>query len=136
MEEEPAEDDGLEPAGKPTNATQKPGEPDPIEVAWDKVEAEWNNAEVHRKFIRLCASLDRLPEAGVRYRAVRDRGDERSDAAKAHIDQVLSVAMRSLEPLKSEPRRGPPLVLKAVAVLIFVGLVGGAAFILLDAARP
>ncbi|MFW5920524.1 MAG: hypothetical protein ACOCUS_01690 [Polyangiales bacterium] len=79
------------------------GAPDPIEQAWARVEANWEDDEAHEHFVGLCAAQGRLPEAGKRYRAVRDSDPERSEEARRRIDRLLTLATRSLELTRSEP---------------------------------
>ncbi|MBW2460321.1 MAG: hypothetical protein JRH11_01660, partial [Deltaproteobacteria bacterium] len=50
--------------------------PDPIDVAWNEVEGAWDDRDAHKRFVALCQSLGRLPEAGRRYREVREGGAE------------------------------------------------------------
>lgn len=94
-------------------------EPDPIEDAWSSLEERWDDAEAHRKFIALCATLDRLPEAGRRYREVRDGDPERRETAEHQIDRLLALAMQSL----ATARTPPPDTARARRILLFVAFV-------------
>ncbi len=90
---------------------------DPIEDAWQRVLAEWEDERVHKRFVTLCASTEQLGEAGRRYREVRERDAERAPVAAQQIDRVLALAMQNLGALKSErPRRNPKTVLFLVAL--------------------
>lgn len=80
-------------------------EEDPIAVAWRKVEASWDDDDAHRAFIGLCASLGRLPEAGARYRQVKESDPARRDDAHARIEGLITLAMQSLQLDRSEPPR-------------------------------
>jgi hypothetical protein len=79
---------------------------DPIERAWADVEASWNQPEVHKRFLFVCDSLDRLAEAGRRYRAVKDGDPERRAVAEKQIDALLGLAMTRVKADKTEPRTG------------------------------
>ena len=79
---------------------------DPVETAWDEVEARWDDPAAHKAFVGLCHSLGRLPEAGRRYRAVRDGDPERSAEAHRQIDHLLTLAMRTLELTRTPPPTG------------------------------
>ncbi len=70
---------------------------DPIEEAWARVEADWGNEDAHRRFVGVCAALDRLPEAGKRYRAVRETDPERRDTAAKQIESLISLATQQLQ---------------------------------------
>ena len=81
---------------------------DPVDEAWGRVEQAWGDAEEHRRFVGVCMALDRLPEAGRRYREVRERDPSRAESAAGHIDKLLSLASQQL---RGHPRR--PLDLRA-----------------------
>jgi hypothetical protein len=103
---------------------------DPIEVAWQKVEAAWDEDDVHRRFVALCESQGALAEAGRRYRAIRDTDPTRSAAAKKRIDYVLSAALRSMEITRTTPAAGKSVV-RTVSVLVTLGVVALALMALL-----
>lgn len=50
----------------------------------------------------LCASIERLDEAGRRYREVCDQDPARRTMAEAQIERVLGLAMQKLSSLQSE----------------------------------
>lgn len=98
------------PAGESGESAPAPGEtsvpddPDAaIEQAWGRVEAHWDDDSVHDEFVGLCSRLGRLPEAGRRYREVRDTDPERAQDARARIDRLLTLATRTLELGRSPP---------------------------------
>ncbi|MEM7434601.1 MAG: hypothetical protein AAF436_05565 [Myxococcota bacterium] len=76
---------------------------DPVDEAWGGVEAEWESDEAHRRFVGVCVALDRLPEAGKRYREVRERDPARREAAAAQIDKLLALATQRLEDTRVTP---------------------------------
>lgn len=99
-------------AGDATNA---------VDSAWQRVLAEWDDEKAHKTFLMLCASTDRLAEAGRRYREVRERDADRAEVASAQIDRVLGLAMQSLSALKTEPRARSA---KTTLLLIATGVSG------------
>jgi hypothetical protein len=110
-----------EPAGSPPPD-------DPIESAWEQLEAHWDDPEAHDRFVGLCLELGRLPEAGRRYREVRDRDPERSEDARQRIDRLLTLATRTLELTRTPPpdtrRTRSRLLLVALGLcLVMIGSV-------------
>lgn len=86
---------------------EQPGEPqDPIDTAWERVERHWDDPDAHGAFVALCMELGRLPEAGRRYRHVRDHDPERSEDARRRIDELLTLATRTLELSRTPPPTG------------------------------
>ena len=78
---------------------------DPIDEAWARVEAEWGSEQAHRRFVGVCVALDRLPEAGKRYRKVRDTDPSRRDYAVTRIDSLIALATQQLQDTRVEPAR-------------------------------
>ena len=76
---------------------------DPIEEAWARVEAEWGNEDAHRRFVGVCVALDRLPEAGQRYREVRETDPARRDDAAKQIDTLIALATQQLQDTRVQP---------------------------------
>ena len=76
---------------------------DAIDEAWGVVEAGWGNEEAHRRFVGLCLALDRLPEAGKRYREVRETDPLRRDDAVRQIDSLLALATQQLQDTRVAP---------------------------------
>ena len=76
---------------------------DPIDEAWERVEAEWGNQDVHRRFVGVCVALDRLPEAGKRYRAVRETDPSRREVAAKQIDGLIALASQQLQDTRVIP---------------------------------
>jgi hypothetical protein len=76
---------------------------DPIDEAWARVEAEWGNEDAHRRFVGVCVALDRLPDAGKRYREVRDTDPARRDDAVKHIDTLIALATQQLQDTRVQP---------------------------------
>jgi hypothetical protein len=79
------------------------GRVDPIDQAWERVEADWANQDAHRRFVGVCVALDRLPEAGKRYRAVRDTDPARREDAAKQIDGLIALASQQLQDTRVVP---------------------------------
>ncbi len=94
---------------------------DAIEAAWQRVEESWDDEKAHKAFLTLCASVDRLGDAGRRYRAIRESDPARAEVASAQIDRVLGLAMQNLAVLKTphEKRSG-----RTKMLLVAVGVSG------------
>ena len=71
----------------------------PLQHAWSKVEASWDDDDAHRRFIELAATLGLLSEADLRYRRVRDGDPERAESAAKRIDELFAKATLSLKRL-------------------------------------
>jgi len=76
---------------------------DPIDEAWAKVEAEWEDEKAHRRFVGVCVALDRLPDAGKRYRKVRETDPARRDDAAKQIDTLIVLATQQLQDTRVQP---------------------------------
>jgi len=76
---------------------------DPIDEAWARVEAEWGDEDTHRRFVGVCVALDRLPDAGKRYREVRETDPARRDDAVRQIDTLIALATQQLQDTRVQP---------------------------------
>jgi hypothetical protein len=107
---------------------------DPIDEAWGKCEEAWGDAEAHRRFVGLCVALDRLPEAGRRYREVRESDPSRAQAAEGHIEKLLVFATQQLEDTRAAPTTsGHKRTLTWAAFFIMMVLMGAGTWLLLRA---
>lgn len=107
-------------------------EDDPIESAWRKVLAQWDDERSHKAFLMLCSTSGALGEAGKRYRSVRESDPARADEAKRQIDKVLGMAMANLAELKTEsPKTSNRRILLVIAALIAGALALSALWVLL-----
>jgi len=105
---------------------------DPIDEAWKRVEADWGNQDAHRRFVGVCVALDRLPEAGKHYRAVRETDPARREDAVKQIDGLIALAAQQLQdtrviPASHEHKR----TLTWVAFFIMLVLMGAGILLLL-----
>ncbi|MDH3728545.1 MAG: hypothetical protein OER77_13530 [Myxococcales bacterium] len=105
---------------------------DPIDEAWARVEAEWGDAEAHRRFVAVCVALDRLSEAGKRYREVRERDASRRDEASRQIDKLIALATQQLQDTRVTPAAVEhKRTLQWVAFAIMLGLMGVGAWLMM-----
>lgn len=105
---------------------------DPIDEAWARVEAEWGNAEAHRRFVGVCIALDRLPEAGKRYRKVRECDAARREEAARQIDKLIALATQQLQNTRATPATVEhKRTLQWVAFAIMLGLMGMGAWLMM-----
>jgi hypothetical protein len=105
---------------------------DPIDEAWGRVEADWGNEEAHRRFVSVCVAFDRLPEAGKRYREVRETDPERRDEAAKRIETLFALAMQQLQDTRTPPATtAHKRTLTWAAFFIMLGFMGAAAWLLM-----
>ena len=105
---------------------------DPIDEAWERVEADWGDQDSHRRFVAVCVALNRLPEAGKRYRVVREADPARREDAEKRIDGLIALAAQQLQdtrviPAGDEHKR----TLTWVAFFIMLLLMGAGILLLL-----
>ncbi len=105
---------------------------DPIDEAWARVEADWGDEEAHRRFVGVSMALERLPEAGKRYRHVQEVDPSRSEDAARRIDKLIVLATQQLQdtrvvPTTTEHKR----TLTWAAFFIMLVLMGAGAWLLL-----
>lgn len=105
---------------------------DPIDEAWARVEADWGSEEAHRRFVGICLALDRLPEAGKRYRSVRETDPARGADAARHIETLIVMATQRLQDTRVAPATDEhKRTLTWVAFTIMLLLMGMGAWLLL-----
>lgn len=100
---------------------------DPIDTAWAQVQDRWGDDEAHARFLTLCVQLGRMPEAGRRYREVRERhaGGTAEDEARAaeaqhRIDKLVGFAMANMMQQRTEPSTAPRRTLTIVAAVLML----------------
>ena len=105
---------------------------DPLDEAWALVEAEWGDEDAHRRFVGVCVALDRLPEAGKRYREVRETDPARRDDAMKRIDTLITLATQQLQNTRVQPAGTThKRTLTWAAVFIMLVLMGAGVLLLL-----
>lgn len=75
-----------------------------IDAAWDKLQADWQSDEAHRRFISLCALHGALGEAGRRYRATREADPARAADVERRLSAVMAAALEQLSSARTKPR--------------------------------
>jgi len=116
----------LEPPATPASDAAPDAASDPLDAAWQRLEARWDDDAAHKAFVGLAHSLERLPDAAHRYRAaMADPRDARAPKGREGLDRVLAVAMLQLEPVKRPPAVGRiawvvPLCLGGLMVMVAV----------------
>jgi hypothetical protein len=133
MSDEVREDAPTTKAAEPDRGASS-AEGDPIEEAWAAVEARWDSPEAHKKFLVLCDTLDRLAEAGQRYRRIKETDPARRAEASKRIDELLGFAMARVKVDKVEPAKvrsrvewialGVSIVLVTAAVVSMMRMLG------------
>lgn len=105
---------------------------DPIDEAWTRVEANWGDEAAHRRFVGVCVALGRLPEAGRRYREVRETDPARSEDAARRIDALIVLATQQLQDTRVAPTGlEHKRTLTWAAFIIMLVLMGAGAWLLM-----
>jgi hypothetical protein len=75
-----------------------------IDAAWNKLQADWQSDEAHRRFIALCAAHGALGEAGSRYRSAREADPNREVDVERRLNAVMAAALEQLTSARTERR--------------------------------
>jgi len=94
-----------------------------LEDAWTAVDEDWEDDDVHKRFIAVCDALGRLDEAGARYRAMKESDPERAEEAERRIGQILTRALATLQSQRVEPTDAPRRRLFWVSTVVFLAIV-------------
>jgi hypothetical protein len=105
---------------------------DPLDAAWAEVEAHWDDPAPHKKFLALADTLDRLADAGKRYRSVRDEDPGRAPRASQQIDALFGIAMTRMSTLRAPPPKARRR-LDYIAFGISIALIAAALWSMLHA---
>ncbi|MEM7448208.1 MAG: hypothetical protein AAF355_08200 [Myxococcota bacterium] len=99
---------------------------DVLDEAWSRLEQQWNDEKAHESFLGLCVSLDRLAEAGKRYRQVRDTQTDRRAEAEKRMQRLIAITMAQMQASKTPSERAEPSRrrLRVVAFVFAFVLVG------------
>ncbi len=90
---------------------------DPVDAAWAELEAHWDDPDAHKRFLALCLTFGRLPDAGARYRKVKEQDPARAERAGQQLEAVLAAATIALYESKSPaPQKHNRLNVFAIAV--------------------
>jgi hypothetical protein len=95
-------------AGRPRDrlpsASMTEGERALIDASWNKLQADWQSDDAHRRFIALCALHGALGEAGSRYRTLRETSPELAPDVDRRLNAVMAAALEQLERARTKPR--------------------------------
>ncbi len=84
----------------PTPADEPDGR---LDEAWQRALERWEDDAAHERFVALADLLDRLGEAGRRYRAMREADPSRRADVERRIQLVLARAMARVEVDRARP---------------------------------
>jgi len=96
-----------------------------FELLWSKVLESWDDDKVHTAFLELARATLMLPEAGARYRAIKENDPERAAVAEQKLAQLMVLALAMLQSARESFPQGPPrwvtsVVCAVVAVFVAV----------------
>lgn len=109
---------------QPDPAPAPPAAPPSEEAAWAEVLAAWSDEAAHRRYLARFQSLEALPVAGGRYKAVLD---ERPDDAMALLMRGEVVKKATAYALAAAPRTPPELATRTRRLRIGLAFVAGCA---------
>lgn len=92
-----------------------------FDALWSGVINDWENEARHHKFLEQARLDGALLEAAARYRPLRD-DPERGAVAKKRLEAIAFLATQELLAHKTEPRKGPPRWVVALAVSVCLSL--------------
>ena len=112
-----------------TTKAESGSQSDPLEAAWQALLDAWPEEGAHRKFLALAETLDRLPDAGSRYRGIKDEalraGDTaRAAEAEAGIERLITRAMGRMELHRQPPDPKPRRIVLGLGVVLVLALFG------------
>ena len=107
----------------PDPALQPPVAPPSEEAAWAEVLAAWSDEAAHRRYLARFQSLEALPVAGSRYKAVLD---ERPDDVMALLMRGEIVKKATAYALAAVPRTPPAMAKGTRRLRLALALVAGA----------
>ena len=96
-----------------------------FELLWSKVLESWDDDKVHTAFLELARATLRLPEAGARYRAIKENDPERAAVAEQKLAQLMVLALTMLQNARESFPKGPPRWVTSLAcavVAVFVAV--------------
>ncbi len=93
-----------------------------FESLWQRVLAEWDDDKVHNAFLEYARSRFLLPEAGARYRKVKEDDPSRAEFVDKKLAALMTLALTLLETERREPPKGTPRWLTFVTFAICLGL--------------
>jgi hypothetical protein len=71
---------------------------------WDRAQANWTDAAVHKAILAQCQTADRLAEVARRYRQQAE-DPERAGVARQQLDAIVGLAFAQLAPRSAPPEK-------------------------------
>lgn len=105
-----------------------PEGPDRLDALWESAQADWDDDEVHRRFIEAAAAADAFAIAAGRYREVlRDRpGDPRAATALKRITRMAEASMLARAAARPGQGEGKEPYKNVLILLIVLVMLAGA----------
>lgn len=91
---------------------------DGLEALWENVLARWDDDKAHAAFLQYAQRGMHLPEAGARYRRIKDGEPERAEMAQKQLQALMVLALALLQERQQEPVTGPPRWLTVVTFVL------------------
>lgn len=99
-------------------------EPDTgFESLWQRVLEQWDDDKIHAAFLEYARSRYLLPQAGARYREMKESDPGRSEVVDKKLAALMVMAVGMLESSRSEAPKRPPRWLTFVTFLLCAALV-------------
>lgn len=89
-----------------------------FELLWSKVLEHWDDDKVHTAFLELARASMMLPEAGARYRAIKEGDPERAEVAEQKLGQLMVLALSMLQSARESFPTGPPRWITSLAYAV------------------
>lgn len=93
-----------------------------FESLWQRVQDDWDDDKVHNAFLEYARTRFLLPEAGARYRKMKEDDPSRAEVVDKKLGALMALALSMLESERSEPTKGTPRWLTFVTFAICLGL--------------
>lgn len=94
------------------------GKDEALELLWSKVLEHWDEDKVHTAFLEYARERFLLPEAGARYRQIKETDPERAELAQKKLGQLMTLALALLESAREPVRSGPPRWITSLAYAV------------------
>lgn len=95
-----------------------PAEDPAFELLWAKVQEHWDDDKVHAAFLEYARTRFQLPEAGGRYRAIKENDPARAEVAQQKLQQLMILALSMLESARDDGPSGAPRWISALAFAV------------------
>lgn len=79
-----------------------------FELLWDKVQTQWDDDKIHAAFLDYARERMLLPEAGARYRVIKETDPTRAEVAQKKLGMLMALALSLLENERNALPTGPP----------------------------